>query len=200
MRNPHRTIDVGLVAPGEVHWRHLTNPEMDAVQSALVGANWIRVKEGRLQVAGAFEEPPSPERDEHVGPFWYHWPYGSKQVKIFNEYHGYYEASLMIQGLGACCGKQSYRNAAENLESYGFECLRSRRGGDGKFWEVWFLPSLTLAEDELGAVVGSSTQGLQMGTDGWGKARVEAAVTFLCRSVHFGSLDVAIQRAALTFD
>lgn len=42
-----------------------------------------------------------------------------------------------------------YRENAKKLESYGFICCRSNRGSEGRFWEIWFLPGLWMAEGDL---------------------------------------------------
>lgn len=45
--------------------------------------------------------------------------------------------------------KDRYKVEVGKLESWGFECCRSRRGDNGKFWELWFLPYLRAAEGDL---------------------------------------------------
>lgn len=52
-----------------------------------------------------------------------------------------------MSGLGAYDGK--YAKRAALLEEAGFECLRSRRGKDGRIWEHWYLPGKWSAEGPI---------------------------------------------------
>ena len=103
-----------------------------------------------------------------------------------------YSPSITIQGL---CGynytEENYKWNAEKLESYGFQCLRSRRGTDAKFWELWFLPGLWCSKGDLEANV-------KRGKDD--KEELKIALEFLRHKVSFGTLDVSNQRMCMVLD
>lgn len=71
----------------------------------------------------------------------------------------------------------------EKLTAWGFECLRSPRGKEGRYWELWYLPGLWAAK---GTMAGIKT--------------IEEATRFLCRHCSFGSMQVTRQAAAMTVD
>ena len=80
---------------------------------------------------------PEQKDDEEFLPFWT----GSRRVKDVRwDKVGFETPSIMIQHL---CGynytRERYEETRKILESWGFECLRSRRGEDGQYWEIWML-------------------------------------------------------------
>jgi len=100
--------------------------------------------------------------------------------------------SIIIQHLcGYNFSDPGYKAAADSLEMFGFECLRSRRGLSGKYWELWLLPYLRAAKDRLRDAIDFRTET---------ESQVKAAVSFLCCHVSFGTLDVCVQRAAMVVD
>lgn len=206
-KNPNTSVRWTSKSKNDISIAGLSGPESDAIEGALKGANWIRVKDGRLQFASAFDKPPEAEFDENVGPFWPRKGFGKKGNRDVKHYKiddvTFSEPHILIEAVGAGASEkyeEVYEKNRAKLESYGFECLRSRRGVDGKYWEIWYLPSLMLSEGDLGAAIAKGGNGKKYGDPGYMKARLDAAVSFLCRSVNFGSLDVGVQRAALTFD
>ncbi|EKE24906.1 MAG: hypothetical protein ACD_5C00359G0001 [uncultured bacterium] len=152
---------------------------------------WVSTKGGRLEVAAKKKDLPKPTEDEEMLPFWRRQVPGSYQLELFKvAVPKYSSPAIIIQSL---CGynytSENYKYTAELLESYGFECLRSRRGNDGKYWEVWILPGLWSAKGELEKAL----HGLDLGS----KKILERAIKFFCRNVQFGTLDVSFQRAAM---
>lgn len=214
--NPHSKVRSGGYGgpDGTFTLTGLSRVEIDAMQGAILGANWIRVKDGRMAFAHAYEESPKPEKDPDIGPYWPHTGWGKagakrrmdhKVEKFRTEGPGFSEAGLHLCHIGA--GNQdedAYAANAERLERWGFECLRSRRGSEGRFWEVWYLPSLFFAEGELAEAIAKVEK--KSGEPGYphdkeyNQRRLDAAVSFLCRNANFGTLDAFIQRAALSFD
>lgn len=187
----------------------LSGPELAALEAALIGANWVSVKDGRLVCAHAYENPPAPEQDEDCGPYWP--TYGPQARKKTNRTlktisfrdPEFCEPGIHITALGAGQHhKDAYKLNAERLEGYGFECLRSRRGADGRFWEIWYLPSLMLAEGELAEAIGKikPDKNQQWSDKEYQERRLHRAIEFLCASVNFGTLEAFIQRAALVYD
>jgi hypothetical protein len=98
--------------------------------------------------------------------------------------------SIIIQHL---CGyhytPENYKRQAEYLESLGFECLRSRRGADARYHELWLLSGLWSAKGGLKESLGNGGS--------YGNKELNKAVKFLCRNASFGTLDVSFQRAAM---
>jgi hypothetical protein len=190
---------------GHFEFRGLSDPEVAALEGALLGANWVRVKDGRLQFAHAHEKAPPPEPDKDIGPYWTakYSVRGQKKVRRFRfDDPGFLEAGLHLGHVGAgASGEGAYQANADKLESYGFECLRSRRGNDGRFWEIWYLPSLFFAEGELAeAIAKVKPEGDTWGDASFQRRRMKMAIEFLCRNVNFGTLDAFVQRAALSYD
>jgi hypothetical protein len=97
--------------------------------------------------------------------------------------------SFMISHL---CGhyytKEGYKREADKLESYGFSCMRSRRGENGRFWENWYLPGVWCAKGDL-------AEKLKPIKDS--NEKTQEAIRFLMRNVSFGSMDMTQQRAAM---
>ena len=101
------------------------------------------------------------------------------------------QASIIIQSV---CGyhytPERYKTETSKLERYGFECLRSKAGEDGKYWEMWFLPSALCAKNELKAAVDGKFM----------KEAVDAAVRFLMNNVLFGTIEASGQRWGMAVD
>ncbi len=93
----------------------------------------------------------------------------------------------------------TYKAEARKLYFWGFECLRSRRGADGKFWELWYLPGTFAAKGELADVVKKAEQQTKDEPARW-LAVSRAVIDFLCKNCHFGCADVTVQRAAMVIE
>jgi hypothetical protein len=83
---------------------------------------------------------------------------------------------------------ENYRHQAEILESFGFDCLRSRRGPDGRYMEMWHLSGMWSAKGRLKGTLHGITDPAK---------QADEAISFLCKNVVFGSLDISWQRAAM---
>ncbi len=158
------------------------------------GAYWIRVRDGKLEIVESWEKLPDPINDEKMLPFWRK-PTEAEttQLELFEMgMVGEHDSpSISIQHLcGYDYSPENYRMQTEKLESYGFECLRSRRGLDGKYWEVWFLSGLWAAKGDLKEKIGSHK----------GKNALKTATSFLGQHVSFGTLDVSVQRLAMVIE
>jgi hypothetical protein len=191
---------------GEVTISGLTENEVDALVGMVRGFQRVGMEDGRLQAWPIREPLPDPIADEAMLPFWRRASPGSENLQLrlfaYDAFPTGASPSLVIQSL---CGydytPQKYREQAAILESYGFEWLRSRRGLDGGYWELWYLPDVSLAKGGLQEEVqAAKTTAEARGVRDWEKvirAQTDAAVTHLCRTVSFGSLDVTFQRAAM---
>lgn len=142
---------------------NLTKDEMDQIQHAFsarcsfVGVN----DEGRLEIVDKHKPLPAPADDPPMQGFWCPKP-PPKTIEFpqppfppkhfeFSEVHQYSSPSITIQHLCAYSyTPERYKAEARKLESYGFACLRSRRGTDGKYWEIWYLSGLWSARGALG--------------------------------------------------
>ncbi len=159
------------------------------------GAYHVRVVNGKLIAIPIWESLPSPTKDEDMEPFWRKESYANKQTLLYDEIPLDMEnmkrtsPSIIISSL---CGynytKERYKEEAVRLESFGFECMRSKRGLDGKFWENWCLAGLWSAKGELE----KSISGIQNE-----QAKLRTALEFIRVNCSFGSLDVCHQRLCM---
>lgn len=181
---------------GSIELKGFSQESLEKMRAAMtLGAYYVRVVNGKLIAVSIWQDLPKPTEDTVMTPFWRRHA-ESIQPEIFEEYQHSkevgYSPSISIQGLcGFNYSEKRYQEEAEKLESYGFNCLRSRRGPDGKFGEVWFLPGLWCAKDDLGLSI-------KRGKDDAEKLRI--ALEFLRHKVSFGSLDVSSQRMAIVVD
>ena len=180
----------------EITIRGINEAELHKIEGMLAGTRWCRVKNGRLQSTGRYKKPPGPVADPVIDPFWPTNP-GPTQMVLQNiselSQHGF-TASITIQHL---CGYgytvEKYKFEARKLRSFGFVCLRSRRGRDGRYWEIWFLPYLDAAKGSFKeAITGNGKSKFTR--------RLSRAVRFLARNSSFGTCDVSVQRLAMTID
>jgi len=191
----HRRCEQGEVTIGE-----LTPEEMDTMEAFTLGSCWVRVSEdGRLERRDRFAELPGPVEDPYQPPKWVSlvdWtkeaPFLANPVPPLAEEPSpkYNDPSFIVKHL---CGYNNtpYEHEARKLQSYGFECLRSRRGPDGRFWEIWYLAGHHFAKGQLKSEMDLKSDEAE---------QITTAVNFLCRHVSFGVLDVCYQRAAMVID
>lgn len=177
----------------------------EKVEGVINGHQWMLVENGVPRFASARAPLPDPRVDDELLPYWQsdvQRQYRLEGLVFGNEERGYHSPSFMVSHL---CGyhytPEKYREQAELLESYGFVCMRSRRGDDGQFWEIWYLPGAWAAK---GALKERVTEVRTLATvDNLAKStrrETDAVVAFLCRNASFGSLDVVIQRAAMSVE
>lgn len=187
-------------ANGELTIHGLTQEERGRLEASInSGQFWTRVVDERLSTINAFEATPNPTTDREMMPFWRAPTEDEKrilhgQLKLFSfeKLERYASPAIMIQHLcGYNWSQENYKHQAELLKSYGFEIMRSQRGEDGKYWEMWYLPGLWSAKGDLEIAIKSSRSTSERG-------RLRAATDFLGRHVQFGTLDVCIQRMAMS--
>jgi hypothetical protein len=138
-------------------------------------------------------------------PFWrrYEERQGVMQELIFDPDTRHDSPSFMVKHL---CGyhytHKGYLRNAQILESYGFVCMRSPRGNDGRFWETWYLPGAWAAKGKLKRMVENKQHEGDKKQDHAVKKKDETkrVISFLCSNVSFGQLDVVVQRAAMIMD
>lgn len=185
-------IRISSSGKGGISLTNLRPQEIENVEGMVNNHLWITVTDGRLEVVQRREELPGPTVDEELRPFWEKEKPKSRQLKLFEVgIPNYSHPSIIIRHLcGHYRSPENYAIQSERLESYGFDCLRSRRKPDGHFSEVWILYSIWRAEGELKEVLGDTTKLTS-------EKSLNKAVEFLCRNVQFGTLDVSFQRAAM---
>lgn len=177
----------------------------ERIEGVTFGQHWMTVKDGKLVFSPTREPLPSPAEDTEMLPFWrrHNERQGVMQELIFDPEERHDSPSFMVQHL---CGyhytPENYRTNAKLLESYGFVCMRSSRGDDGRFWETWYLPGVWAARGELRRLVEQKQREGDGKQDHAAKNRDETkrVISFLCRTVFFGQLDVVVQRAAMVLD
>ena len=199
------------LGPNSIEIKGLTHEEMGQLLGAIRGLSWFKVEEGRLKASSCHIPLPDPVHDELMLPFWrqfeHHQLQGELLEKLFEEMCGdvIYMPHFTIQHL---CGHnytpENYVREAEKLTSYGFIQLRSKRGEDGGFWELWYLPGVWCAKGDLKAYIDGITAKAKSWEDPSGKLKdkecFKAVLEFLRRNTSFGTLDVSVQRLCQVLD
>lgn len=132
-----------------------TKEEHDKIMAACVGVEWVKLGEdGKAESISALIRP-EPKPDPIVAPHFVE----ERQIgyisneKVSPEFGA---GGIYVQGIdGYGCSEREHERRVALLEGAGFECLRSRRARDGKYWEIWYLPHPTLAG---GSLKGKSTE------------------------------------------
>jgi hypothetical protein len=189
----------------------LTKSEVEKLEAAILGGQWVRVVNGRLRFADALKKPPAPEVDPPIAEFWQGAPDRIPFLADGEEPAEQHKAigppgwspSFFIQSVcGYGWSKENYAREAAKLARWGFECCRSRRRADGRFVEVWYLPGIWSAVGELGEAVAEirDRRGAPRPIEEQRDLERTAIVEFLCRNTAFGTLDSTAQRAAMILD
>jgi|SaaInlLV_10m_DNA_2_1039722.scaffolds.fasta_scaffold00376_7 hypothetical protein len=182
---------------GDIHkieFSNLQASEHAALKALLHGTAWVTVHKGRLKASPTFLPAPTPLEDPAMAPFWPSMPIpDNTTIDMFPQEYETYSPGFIIQHLcGYGYSPEGYKTEADKLTEWGFSCMRSQRGEDGQYWEMWYLPGLWAAKgrmrDELKATPRDR------------KAEADAVATFLCQNARFGTLDIKSQRAAMTID
>ena len=179
----------------------LTEKEADAVRAFLNGTSFIRCVNGRLHAYSALEPLPDPESDPICGP---HWRSDGtvKQWGGIPDGEGWHSPGLVLTGLSAGItdglGADAARARNQRIViECGFTCMRSPRSDCGRYWEQWVLHGAYCAKGPLKTHMEKlKEQGLD-----WHQT-ANAMCNFMVNDmrINFGSLDITIQRWALTYD
>lgn len=131
----------------------LTKEQQKDLEAMMIGYKWVKVKNGELEAVSAFEETPTPEEDPVITPHWPNDKVVQKNIQkeiICSRSWPPFSPSFYISHL---CGynytPEDYKKQVKVLESFGFKCMRSRRGRNGRYWEIWYLPGLICAKGKL---------------------------------------------------
>lgn len=201
-RPPLRHTSLGSSRDGQrcsISFDGLTEKELHAFEAFEIGESYLRVLNGRLHAYSAREPLPTPEEDPILGP---HWTGGAvKEWGGLPSEEGWHSPGIIITGLGAGSGSVEGRLRSQQIVTEcGFVCLRSPRGEDGKYWEQWVLHFMLAARGPLKEHLDRWKEAFA-GHPEW-HAEAEEAARFLTRDlgVHYGSLDITIQRWVLSYD
>ena len=185
--------------PDEITFGHLDEQDKPALVGMMAGINWVTgdKDEGGFKTLSVFETPPTPLEDPIISPFW---PASGNKTSTQGEMplkiEKYASYGFTIQSL---CGynytPERYKKVAGDLESWGFDCLRSRRGADGRYWEMWVLSGTWAAKGDLKEAIDKVGRSWEDS-----KPAMKAVIQFLCANSSFGTLDVHHQVAAMTID
>ncbi len=182
---------------GEITISGLNEEEMDRIEGVLRGHWYMTGQKDQLSFLPTHKPMPSPVEDPELAPFWQRehlrpWQQDLPFPEVaFEKLPGWSSPHITIQSL---CGYYytvaNYALAASRLESYGFQCLRSRPGDDGRHTEIWYLPGLWAAKGELAEHIGEEK---------WSHSSklLRKALDFISCHVLFGTLDVSIQKMAM---
>ena len=161
-----------------------TSEDIRLIELMILGTSWIRRGLVGVEESKAYHDAPSPINDPKLED---HWPIEplvtpSSQYKLFvdeDEHEKQARAkgkmdfrSIYVSGITAYASGDIYVARAKLLDDAGFICLRSRRGDDGKYWEIWYLAGPTNAQ---GAIKGKNS---------------DEIVNWLCKVVGPGSISI----------
>ncbi|MFA6404725.1 MAG: hypothetical protein WCW03_01880 [Candidatus Paceibacterota bacterium] len=190
-----KRVSIVSHGPDSVEFKGLTEEEVEKMQGMLGGGYYVRGDNGRLSFTHGWQPQPHPFEDTEMLPFWRR-PTPSEGERAttpelfeLEKLEDHTLPSISIQHLcGYHYSEEGYQRNARTLESFGFECMRSRRGDDGRYWEIWYLPGLWAVEGELKKMVGKIRDR---------QNALELALDFIRTQVSFGTLDVCVQRLAM---
>lgn len=174
----------------------LNDAQIEQIQGVVLGHAWFTVEKDVPVFQSKHRPLPEVKPDLHIEPY-----FGAGQRWVpreFSKAEHAWSPHFDLAHLGAGYDgpdrpQDVYEREARKVESWGFYCLRSRRGPGGRYWEIWRLNGYWSAENELARFC-KQTEKLSC------EDRIRAVVDWLCRNVRFGTLDVSIQRAALTIE
>ncbi len=119
------------------------------------GMKWVKLTgDGTIGVADVFKGTPSPIDDPEMQNVWCFDPlppeepvqmqllYDDPEMKDPKHEWSREHRAIFLQSIQGYAGRDAYKHRAERLLEAGFSCLRSRRGDDGKYWEIWYLPGV----------------------------------------------------------
>lgn len=171
--------------------------QIEQMHSVILGAAWFTVEKDTPVFQTKFRPLPEVKPDLCIEPYV---GTGKRWVprefsKPPEQWSPHFDLAHLGAGAGDCDPRVAYEREARKIESWGFFCMRSRRGPDGRYWEIWRLQGYWDAKGELEAFIKYMDR-----SNPTSEIKVRAVIDWLCRNVRFGTLDVSNQRAALTFD
>jgi hypothetical protein len=174
--------------------------EIEALEGMVNGAQWVKGdKSAGALTIDAYKALPVPQDDPLLPPQWQRSEgtiaHGSARlVDHVSPDEGWHSPSFVVQHLCAYgFTVEKYRAEAVKMQQLGFECLRSRRSRDGKFWELWFLPGSWAAK-------GALAEQLKLAREHDWKAQSRVIMDYVQKHVVAGTTDVCVQRLAMSIE
>jgi hypothetical protein len=200
-----KTVRIGVINHpsasrlyGEVTFDGLLESEVAMLEAMVMGVCRVECVEGRLVRRSMHEALPEPGEDPLIAPYWA--PSGEPKTLGYiapDDEQAHHSPSIVIQHL---CGygwtPENYQKAANTLESWGLVCLRSRRGDDGRHWEIWLL-HFYAARGDLEAKIRSMSGKEDPSIMNWTRSQLNELGSWIAHRVPFGSLDCTVQRMAM---
>lgn len=124
--------------------------EIENIENALTtGTYWIRKDDEDNIIFVSAYKPPAKLEDHDINPYFKKGTIRrlTKGLLKKDDTSSDQSCSFFVQHLGGY-GDYYSKNISQ-MENAGFECLRSRRGKDGKYWEIWYLPGLWAGKGPL---------------------------------------------------
>lgn len=131
---------------GEITLKLEDYEDYQKIEGVLNGNTWMRQVNGKLEFRGAFE-PLDYSPDPDVEDIW-----RPRQTELFPpviKIKEKEESGIYVQHICGYNGREVYQERAKLMEECGFECLRSRRGKNGRYWEIWYLPGKWAAKGPI---------------------------------------------------
>ena len=166
-----------------------TEEEINKIRAMLLGTVWITGwGEGKIKTVDKYDQVTHFD-DPLIPPQWQS-EFGSVPPKwaetlTDDDKTGWHSPNFYIKHLFG------ENKAYAKVQSWGFECMRSRRGEDGKFWEAWYLPGDWAAKGELAKYIATLGPKIE-----WHE-KTRLICHWIAERVCFGSMEVAVQRMAL---
>jgi hypothetical protein len=169
-----------------------TPDEIEKMRKMMLGTAWMTVTEGVVKVSESFKEAPEPVSDPMIPPHW-QTSFGSLPAAHAPALMNHVPEDMTMWGSPSFFLRHLiHTRDVETVQSWGFEVMRSRRGEDGKFWEVWYLPGDWAAKNDLKKFIETIPR-----TTDWENKSMKI-IHWIAERVIFGSYDVVIQRMALS--
>jgi len=121
--------------------------EIETLERALTSGNfWVRVTPDKRIVESPAYLVPELKSDDKIESYFAD---GSiiRLDRNPDEEESCTDPSFYVQHITGYDG--DYEKRKKIMEDVGFECLRSRRGKDGKIWEIWYLAGAWDAKGEM---------------------------------------------------
>lgn len=170
----------------------MTGVPRDMIYGTVNGCQWFGVTDGKPEFVPRYEPLPENREDEQLLPF-FSGGQSYKAIDFADVGHGF--PSITIQHL---CGygytPKNYERQSKFMEECGFECCRSKRDGEGRYHELWFLSGSFRMRGPLRDFYKDLDKGLSNDAK-WAKV-----VHWICEHASFGTLDICCQRVAMVID
>lgn len=113
-----------------------TKEETQILARSLVGTTWFSVHEGKAVGESCFRPLPRKKPDPLL---FQHFTEGDVYLRVVHQKKTENDCAYFVQHI-AGYEPDSYEKKSESMQAAGFDVLRSKRGKDGLYWEIWYLP------------------------------------------------------------